>query len=83
MLYDESVYPEPHIFNPDRWLKDGEFNPDVPYPTVTFGFRRCLESGPFQVNGLTEVTKRKTDLSWDGTCERIDLDHSCLVIGCV
>jgi cytochrome P450 len=40
MLYDESVYPEPHIFNPDRWLKDGELDPDVPYPAVAFGFGR-------------------------------------------
>ena len=38
---DESVYPNAHIFNPNRFLKDGQINPDVKDPErLTFGYGR-------------------------------------------
>lgn len=42
MLRDESVYPDPHTFNPERFLKDGQINPDVKDPDQmgAFGFGR-------------------------------------------
>ena len=41
MLHNPHDYAEPDRFNPDRFLKDGELNPDVPDPTkVAFGFGR-------------------------------------------
>ncbi|CAL1695170.1 unnamed protein product [Somion occarium] len=47
ILHDENVYPNPLIFNPDRFLKDGVRNPDVPDPEVSFGFGRRLCPGRF------------------------------------
>ncbi|KAF9463408.1 cytochrome P450 [Collybia nuda] len=44
MLHDETIYPEPFKFNPDRFIKDGKLDPAVRDPEqVAFGFgrRRC------------------------------------------
>lgn len=41
ILHDPRVYPSPEEFKPERWLKDGQLNPEVPDPTVAaFGFGR-------------------------------------------
>ncbi len=41
MLRDPKAYPSPETFNPDRYLKDGKFNPEVQDPaTIAFGFGR-------------------------------------------
>jgi len=40
MLRDESVYPDPHTFNPDRFLKDGQLNPEAKDPDLGFGYGR-------------------------------------------
>lgn len=46
ILHDESAYPEPQLFNPDRFLKDGQLNPDVRDPAVAaFGFGRRICAG--------------------------------------
>jgi hypothetical protein len=43
MLYDETEYPEPSVFSPERWiLKEGQKEPRHP-SKVAFGFgRRCV-----------------------------------------
>ena len=43
MLHNPEEYPQPDVFNPDRFIKDGSLNPDVRDPTtLAFGFgRRC------------------------------------------
>ncbi|SJL08658.1 related to cytochrome P450 CYP2 subfamily [Armillaria ostoyae] len=46
MLNDVSVYGEnPDVFNPDRFLKDGKINPDIPHPEEAFGFGRRICPG--------------------------------------
>ena len=41
MLHDETVYPEPFRFNPDRFMKDGRLNLAVRDPDhAAFGFGR-------------------------------------------
>ena len=39
---DESAYPDPHAFKPERFLKDGQINPEVrdPEETGAFGWGR-------------------------------------------
>lgn len=41
MLHNPVVYPNPEIFQPERYIKDGLLNPDAPNPaSVVFGFGR-------------------------------------------
>lgn len=42
ILHDEQVYPDPEEFKPERFLKDGELNPDVLDPALVgqFGYGR-------------------------------------------
>ncbi|KAK0452985.1 cytochrome P450 [Desarmillaria tabescens] len=43
MLHDETTYPEPHSFRPERFMKEGKLNPDIRDPdTVLFGFGRRI-----------------------------------------
>lgn len=48
MLHDDEIYPNPHIYNPERFLKDGLINSDVQDPAVAcFGFGRRICPGRF------------------------------------
>ncbi|KAJ6570091.1 cytochrome P450 [Mycena vulgaris] len=40
MLHDETVYPDPHLFKPERFLIDGQLNPAIRDPEAAFGFGR-------------------------------------------
>ncbi|KAK7678462.1 hypothetical protein QCA50_018522 [Cerrena zonata] len=52
MLHDSEDYPEPQMFNSDRFIKDGKINPDVRDPlTVAFGFGRRICPGRYSSNG--------------------------------
>jgi hypothetical protein len=45
MLHDQTIYPDPFTFNPDRFMKNGHLNPDVRDPGhATFGFGRRYTS---------------------------------------
>lgn len=52
--HDEERYPDPMTFNPDRFMKDGKLNPDVPDPSdVAFGFaRRACPGRHFSMNSV-------------------------------
>ncbi|EAU81927.1 O-methylsterigmatocystin oxidoreductase [Coprinopsis cinerea okayama7 len=44
--HDPELYDDPMTFNPDRFIKDGKLNPEVPDPTnVAFGFGRRICPG--------------------------------------
>ncbi|EIN05557.1 cytochrome P450 [Punctularia strigosozonata HHB-11173 SS5] len=46
IMHDPEVYPEPHSFKPERFLKAGRINPEVRDPTVAaFGFGRRICPG--------------------------------------
>ncbi|KAG7442658.1 uncharacterized protein BT62DRAFT_905098, partial [Guyanagaster necrorhizus] len=46
LLHDEAVNsPETETFNPERFMKDGVLNLDVPFPMETFGFSQCICPG--------------------------------------
>lgn len=48
MLHDETLYPDPFDFKPDRFLKDGQINKGVRDPAfATFGFGRRICPGRF------------------------------------
>lgn len=41
MLHNNEDYPNPDVFNPDRFLKDGKLDSSVRDPTtISFGFGR-------------------------------------------
>jgi hypothetical protein len=51
MFRNESVYPDAHTFNPGRFLKDGQINPEVKDPEALFGWgRRFLFFLSFPMN---------------------------------
>ncbi|KAI0076600.1 cytochrome P450 [Panus rudis PR-1116 ss-1] len=46
MLHDETVYPDPLTFNPDRYFdENGKRDPNAPEPSVAFGFGRRICPG--------------------------------------
>jgi len=45
ILHDKDEYPEPFEFRPDRFLKDGQLDPDIRDPTAGFGFGRRVCPG--------------------------------------
>ncbi|EMD37284.1 hypothetical protein CERSUDRAFT_153831 [Gelatoporia subvermispora B] len=48
IMHDESVFPSPSVFNPDRFMKDGALNTEVQDPTtIAFGFGRRICPGRY------------------------------------
>lgn len=40
MLHDKDDYPDPFVFKPERFMKDGKLNHEVRDPLAAFGFGR-------------------------------------------
>ena len=41
MLHNEDDYPDPSAFKPERFIKDGQINPNIRDPAmIAFGFGR-------------------------------------------
>ncbi|EMD36558.1 hypothetical protein CERSUDRAFT_138257 [Gelatoporia subvermispora B] len=48
ILHDPDEYPEPEVFRPERFVKDGKLDPEVKDPsTAAFGFGRRICPGRF------------------------------------
>ena len=40
-MHDPVVYPDPHVFRPERFIRDGQLDPDVRDPSLyVFGYGR-------------------------------------------
>ena len=56
---DESVYPEPETFNPERFLKDGKIDPTVRDPnSFVFGYGRRYVYGYIACRAPTPPCQR-------------------------
>ncbi|KAJ7114009.1 cytochrome P450 [Mycena epipterygia] len=56
ILHDETVYPEPYAFKPERFLLDGKPNPAVQNPEAAFGFGRRVCSGRHMASASVWIT---------------------------
>ncbi|KAF8918429.1 cytochrome P450 [Mucidula mucida] len=57
MLRDEAVYgPRTDKFDPERFLKDGRLNPDIPHPNEAFGFGRRICAGQAMAEASIWIT---------------------------
>jgi len=45
ILHDENIYKDPQMFSPERFLKDGQLDPEVKSPEAAFGFGRRICPG--------------------------------------
>ncbi|KAJ7146858.1 cytochrome P450 [Mycena epipterygia] len=56
ILQDEEMYPDPHVFKPERFLRDGKLNPDIRDPQAVFGFGRRVCPGRHMVMSSMWIT---------------------------
>jgi len=57
MLYDERIYPDPHEFKPERFLKNGKLDSSVRDPMdIAFGFGRRICAGKHLAHSVVTLT---------------------------
>ena len=81
MLNDERVYPEPHEFKPERFLKNGKLDSSVRDPMdIAFGFgrRRALHYLSSSLLLMSEVITVLVEYAL-GNISLIQLSHSLLL----
>jgi cytochrome P450 len=79
MLHDETVYPEPFEFKPERFMKDGQLNPAVRDPDhAVFGFGRrwARPSSYYDFEHILRLTFQY--MPWTLYDIRIRLDCRCV-----
>jgi hypothetical protein len=82
MFNNEADYPDPSSFNPERYLKNGQFDPNIRDPALmAFGFGRrqvvprteaCLFITDFLSTKMMDQDMRREPHSYLST-----LSHSC------
>ncbi|KAL9708633.1 hypothetical protein Ac2012v2_008181 [Leucoagaricus gongylophorus] len=63
MFHDEELFPEPDIFKPERFLKDGRLTSDIPIDpaeSVNFGFGRRICPGVYLVHPILFLAAAST-----------------------
>ena len=76
MLHDETIYPEPFEFKPERFMKDGQLNPAVRDPDhATFGFGRRWAHPRCDFEDISMLTLQY--MPWTLYGIRIRLDCHC------
>ncbi|KAJ6560597.1 cytochrome P450 [Mycena vulgaris] len=56
ILHNETMYPDPYAFKPERFLLDGKLNPAVKNPESAFGFGRRLCPGRHMATSSIWIT---------------------------
>ena len=62
MLNNEADYPDPSSFNPERYLKNGQLDPNIRDPVLmAFGFGRrqvvCVPASPMSSRGAKMINQ--------------------------
>lgn len=56
MLHDEQLYPDPYSFSPERFLKDGQLDPNIKDPAeIAFGFGRRICPGRYMAKSTVWI----------------------------
>ncbi|KAI0743502.1 cytochrome P450 [Daedaleopsis nitida] len=85
MMHDPETYPEPEVFDPERYLKDGAMNADAPNPEdVIFGYGRRICLGRYladaslfiSVASILHVFKITPPLDTDGKPKKVEVTMS-------
>ncbi|KAJ7722349.1 cytochrome P450 [Mycena metata] len=67
ILHDETMYPDPQAFKPERFLLDGKLNPNVRDPQAAFGFGRRICPGRFLAQASVFITAASILAAFDIT----------------
>ncbi|RDB21839.1 hypothetical protein Hypma_010803 [Hypsizygus marmoreus] len=68
IMHNESVYPDPFTFDPDRFMKDGKLSPDVRDPALAaFGFGRRICPGRYMAHDTVWIAIASIAATFDIT----------------
>ncbi|KAK6977688.1 cytochrome P450 [Favolaschia claudopus] len=56
ILHDETMYPDPDMFDPERFLLDGKLNEEIRHPGAAFGFGRRICPGRHVASSALWIT---------------------------